>query len=198
MDLLADGEKGDLMDHLLWIPECDLRPGDVVMDAGGFRGDWTAEVLRLQPEARVFVYEPVKEFHRGLVGRFASRENVEIENIGLAGNDCERTVMVAGDRSGALYGQGTPEKCLFVDVAEEVGDDEIALLKLNVEGDEYEILERLIESGKIGQIRRLVIQFHHEGIAGAAAMRDAVRAKLEATHQEAWCDLWRWEGWVRK
>jgi hypothetical protein len=39
--------------------------------------------------------------------------------------------------------------------------EEVDLLKLDVEGSEWEVLDDLMEAGKMRSIRRLVIEYHH-------------------------------------
>lgn len=38
--------------------------------------------------------------------------------------------------------------------------DDIGLMKINIEGGEYELLERMIELGIINKVKDIQIQFH--------------------------------------
>jgi len=61
-------------------------------------------------------------------------------------------------------------------------------LKLDVEGAEYEILEDLISSGKIGMLNKLYIEFHDERV-GVSPRRKTVlvsKIKLSGVEYEDW------------
>ncbi len=74
--------------------------------------------------------------------------------------------------------------------------DHIDLLKVNIEGGEYDVLPALIEGGFLPRINHLQIQFHTTG--DYEANRDAIRAALETAHDERWCYRFVWESWSLK
>ncbi len=54
-------------------------------------------------------------------------------------------------------------------------------MKLNIEGGEYELLERLLEAGLINIINHIQIQFHDVGSESASRM-EKIRGELSKTH----------------
>jgi hypothetical protein len=85
----------------------------------------------------------------------------------------------------------------IVDVAgafDELGLDRIDLLKLNIEGGEYDVLDRLHETGRLPRIDQILVQFH-EWHPHAHRRRRAIRAALRDTHVEEWDYPWVWERW---
>jgi len=77
-----------------------------------------------------------------------------------------------------------------------MGHDSIDLLKMNIEGGEFPLLERLLDAGLMPRIKRLQIQFH-EFVPDAHARRAALVARMEETHQRQWNYDWVWECWSR-
>ena len=71
------------------------------------------------------------------------------------------------------------------------------LLKLNIEGGEYEVLADLLESHFIDKITFIQIQFH-DFMPDAENMRASLRRKLAKTHVESWCFDFIWESWRLK
>ena len=81
------------------------------------------------------------------------------------------------------------------DVFDRLGLERIDLLKVNIEGGEYELLPFLIRSGWIKKIVDLQVQFHTIGAEYVSA-REAIRSALSKTHVESWCYWFVWESWT--
>lgn len=73
----------------------------------------------------------------------------------------------------------------------------IDLVKIDIEGGEYDVLPQLIETGLISRIRFLQIQFHRF-VDGAVQKRENLREHLRKTHTESWCYPFIWESWEAK
>ena len=75
----------------------------------------------------------------------------------------------------------------------------VDLFKINIEGGEYPLLDRIIENGQVERVRYFQIQFHGFGSPDPAAARDKIRAALNTTHREEWCvNGGQWESWARR
>jgi len=68
----------------------------------------------------------------------------------------------------------------------------IDLMKVNIEGGEYELLEFLVESSLICQIRDLQIQFH-DFVPDAERRMHSIQRSLERTHRQTWSYQFVWE-----
>ena len=80
---------------------------------------------------------------------------------------------------------------------EELELDHIDLLELNIEGSEYEVLPRLVETGWISRIDTILVQFH-EWLPRAHRRRRSIQRVLRETHTQLWDYPWVWEAWRRK
>jgi hypothetical protein len=68
---------------------------------------------------------------------------------------------------------------------------------MNIEGDEYPILEHMIETGYINRIKNIQIQFHL-GIDNAVEKRDKIREKLTLNGFKIKYDYaFVWESWTK-
>jgi hypothetical protein len=67
-------------------------------------------------------------------------------------------------------------------------------LKLNIEGAEYDVLDRLATAGVLPRIRSLVIQFHRV-VPESDRRRDMIQAKLAQTHHLVFDYPFVWERW---
>ncbi|MCE8525330.1 FkbM family methyltransferase [Ruegeria pomeroyi] len=175
----------------------DLAPEAVVLDVGGFEGGWADLILSVQPKARVHVFEPHPRFADTLRSKYADRPNVSVHDFAMGGAEGTLTLSDDGDASSAFGGQGgaltapvRPVGAVFA----ELGLDRVDLMKVNIEGGEYDLLPALLESGLMPRIARLQVQFHLFEPALIDA-RAAICARLEETHDCAWCYPFIWEEW---
>ena len=74
---------------------------------------------------------------------------------------------------------------------------QIDLLKINIEGGEFPLLEHLLDSGLVPKIRHLQVQFH-DFTESAVSRRALIREKLSRTHSQDWCYPFVWESWSRR
>jgi hypothetical protein len=70
-------------------------------------------------------------------------------------------------------------------------------MKINIEGGEYELLPRMIESGIIDKIKLLQIQFH-EISEDSLSQMNKIREKLKSTHNQVFAYPFVWECWINK
>ena len=107
---------------------------------------------------------------------------------------------VSGDASSSLLeGAETAAARVrrFSDVLREEGWSEIALMKINIEGGEYDLLEHLLDEGLADRVRNFQVQFH-DFIEDAAVRMKGIQEKLARTHQLTYFFPFIWENWERK
>jgi FkbM family methyltransferase len=174
-----------------------LRPESVVLDVGGYRGDWAAQVCD-RFGCTVHVFEPIAEFADGLRRRFAGRAGVTVHAFGLAGRTREERFTLAADGSSSLRGGEGPVSRLSAasEVFDALGLARVDLMKVNIEGGEYELIEHLLDRGLIARIERLQVQFHDFVPDAARRMRE-LQARLARTHALEWQYEFVWESWRR-
>lgn len=174
-----------------------LNSDNIVVDVGAYLGDFTRAIYE-KFGCRVLLFEPVAEFYQHCVERFRAIPRIEVYGYGLGTNDALLPIEVKGDGSSFVQPH-TPQRQACIKradrVFEELRLDQIDLMKINIEGGEYDLLELLISSGWIRRIRFLQIQFH-DFFPEAAERRQAIRAKLAASHEEMWNYEFVWESWV--
>jgi FkbM family methyltransferase len=178
--------------------EYEIAQGEVVVDLGGYQGQWASDIYaRYRP--RIFVFEPVPQFAENIRRRFRSNADIEVVEAAVAAADGRMQIGVLGDASSSFA-----EREHMVDVAvldfvswwRAAGFDEIALLKINIEGGEYELLEHLVATGAVRKVRNVQVQFHHF-VDDAEQRMLAIQEKLAATHERTYGFKWIWENWRR-
>jgi FkbM family methyltransferase len=175
--------------------DLDIKPGDLVWDVGGFEGRWAADILVIEPFVRLKVFEPVPTYARTL-----KKRGLDVEQYGLSDFDHEPEITIAGDRS-SVFEMGHAgigkQKIQLRDASAILADQRLAVMKLNIEGAEYQVLDRLIACNKMRQIGTLIIQFH-TFIPDFGEKYLAIKRGLTLTHSLTWRDPFVWERWDRK
>lgn len=177
----------------------DLRPHSVVFDLGGYVGDF-ADAIHSRTGATVYLFEPGKMFFGKCVERFRGNSSIKLFNFGLGDEKGEFMLSESDDASAISASSMRGERVLverFSDVYEELGLTQVDLLKINIEGGEFDVIPHLIETGLIKNIKHLQVQFHNF-VPGAARKRDDIVKALEKTHQRDWCYTFVWESWSRR
>jgi FkbM family methyltransferase len=176
--------------------EYALEPRSVVFDVGGYDGEWAARI-HARYGCFVWIFEPVRAHYAALARRFEDNPRIEVLDFGLGGESGERCIYVAGEASSTLREAPQRELSRFVDIVEFVkGRDvpRIDLIKINIEGGEYELLARMIEAGLVERCSDIQVQFHRF-VPNAVAMRHALRDRLAKTHQVTFDFPFVWENW---
>ncbi|MDQ1709840.1 MAG: hypothetical protein QOG49_1225 [Frankiaceae bacterium] len=190
-----DADRGDQTLRL----DYDLGPDAVVYDVGGYEGNFAADVLCLFG-CHIEVFEPIPDFFDIIRQRFRLNPNVRAHQFGLSGADADVLMtMERGASSAVIVAEVPPtEPVRLRDIAAvlaELGHASVDLMKINIEGGEYDLLDRMIECDLTGRVRHLQIQFHLH-VPEAQARMERISAALERTHELRWRYPWVWESWT--
>jgi FkbM family methyltransferase len=181
--------------------DADIDASSIVLDIGAFVGDWSEAIAR-RYGSRIYAFEPNPNALGKLRRRVGDNPDVQIFEIGLGARDEETTLMLDGPGSStyATSGQFGTATVRIRDVDRVLTDlqiDHIDLCKINIEGGEYELFDRMFETGWIERTRIVSVQFH-EWLPRAYPRRRAIRRALARTHEEVWNYPFVWELWRRK
>ena len=190
--------------------DVDLPPGSVVLDVGAFEGHWAQRFLdraaaRGQQDLRLHAFEPERGAVKHLRSTVGADPRVEVHPFGLAGADRVETMTLAGPGSTVFAFSATPDsfgtdEVPLRDVAgvlTELDIDTITFVKINIEGGEFEVIDRLHDTGWLARTGTLLVQFH-EFAPHAHRRRRRNRRQLAATHHCTWSYPWVFERWDLK
>ena len=180
----------------------ELDESSLIIDVGGYIGDFTAEISA-RYGCLIYVFEPVPAFARELRARFEKNKKINIQEIGLGSQTVKESIICDGDASSLYKGKETKSgiDVSIIDVVEWFDINQIenvSLMAINAEGEEYPLLDRLIESGYISKIENLLVQFHDIYQKDAEERMDRIQRELLKTHQPVFQYKFVWERWKRK
>ncbi|KIU52580.1 FkbM family methyltransferase [Bradyrhizobium sp. UBA2491] len=184
-------------DHTLRL-NYDLDNNSVVFDLGGYKGEWSEQISK-RYMCRIFVFEPVPNFAEQIVERFRGNNNVSVYGFGLGPSDAILRLTLNDDAtsSHSLSDGDVVEAEMkeFVAFLEQHDIRNIDLLKINIEGGEFELLDHLISTGCISRVRHLQVQFHNF-VPDAKERMEHLRRQLWETHAPSYSLDWIWDSWT--
>jgi FkbM family methyltransferase len=165
--------------------EYELTPESVVIDLGAYYGEWATEMFNRYMVCPI-VIEPteyIRDYKYGtIINKAAGTHNGKMSFGGRAYYT-------------STFEQGDHEyEC--VDVNNIINRWPIIdLLKINIEGAEYDILSHIIGAGLHTRIKNIQVQFHQiEGLPYEIWYKE-IADKLRKTHSLTWQYPYCWENW---
>jgi FkbM family methyltransferase len=178
----------------------DLNSDSIVLDVGGYKGEFAAEIL-CKYNPNIYIFEPIRDFFLIIKNKFSNNEKVKFFNFGLAGKDQELEISLS-DNSSSVYLNGENKEIIqlksIVDFIETNNIKQIDLIKINIEGGEYELLESLIDNDCISIFKNIQIQFHDFLFENAKERMNKIQENLSKTHQLTYQYEFVWENWKIK
>ena len=188
-------DKGDQTIRLNY----DLCEDSLVFDLGGYEGQWSRDIF-CKYACTIHIFEPNEIFAQNIQTRFDKNRKVHVHAIGLADSD-KFAMLSASENESSMF--KTSDKNFRIELKDAVSfirkNDihRIDLMKVNIEGGEYELLEYLIENGIIRVIVNIQVQFH-DFVSDAEARMRAIQRNLEKTHYLTYQYEFVWENWKLK
>lgn len=182
----------------------DLDRESIVFDLGGYEGDWAAEISA-RYGCRIFIFEPVPAYANRILKRFRMNDFVKTFPFGLGPQNMTQTIHLAEEGSSLFKSPNVPSDNADVIVAiksaaEFVAESNIShidLMKINIEGGEYDLLEHLIDTGVIASVNNIQVQFH-DFIPQAEGRMLGIQEKLRKTHSCTYQYKFVWENWEKR
>jgi len=176
-----------------------LTEDSVVFDVGGYMGEWSRQIAtRYNPY--IYIFEPVPKFYISIVEKFKDNPKVSVFNLGFSDTTKIDAILLDNDGT-SLYGSGGEKiDVSLVDIDQFFREHHITgvdLMKINIEGEEYTLLKRMLNKGIVEKCGNLQIQFH-TFYPNAIKLRDKIRAALKRTHTLTYDYPFVWENWRKE
>lgn len=176
-----------------------ITPDSVVLDCGGYEGRW-AKGIHEKYGCRIHVLEPIQEFFERTARNLSGLPGVEVYQFGIDSENRMAEFTIKGDMTG-LWADGTKVEGVMLFAVESVFDnlglDRLAVMKLNIEGSEFRVVESLITSGLINRVDNLQVQWHP--VAPEVVEKfDELQKRLSETHELTFDAQWIWQNWRLK
>jgi len=172
---IADDPNGGVKHHIAQeivsvyhLDELEFQPGDVVIDIGAHVGVVSCYLAKKWPGITVYAFEPVDANYQRLTRNIRANGLTNVGAFHMAVTADGRDIVLSGDphtNTGhySAYAEAGPVSLVspsraLTDVLRGTDTRRVALLKLDCEGAEYEILHSL--GAALGQVEALAMEVH--------------------------------------
>ena len=177
-----------------------LNSMSLVYDVGGYQGEFASHIYN-KYGSKIFIFEPVNSFFEIIKNKFLFNKEVSVFNYGLGSTSRIDSIALL-DNSSSLYSKNGIKTNIkiksVIEFMHEFEHSNVDLIKINIEGGEYELLEKLIDTQMIGKFKNIQVQFHDFVINNAEQRMESIQKKLEITHKLSWQYKFVWENWELK
>jgi len=147
---------------------CDTET-PVIFDCGANIGMATLYFKWLFPRSKIVAFEPDPTTFQALRRNMDENHlsDVSVHNVALWSGNGVVSFFVPKDQPGSLVMSINPSRNHGTQITvpsrrlSEYIDGPVDLLKLDVEGAEHQVISDLMHSGKVEQVRRMLIEYHH-------------------------------------
>lgn len=179
--------------------EYDLNMNSLVFDLGGYEGQWASDIFARYC-CSIHVFEPVPVFADNISKRFAKNPKITVNSFGLGNETSHTEIALSRDSSSVYKKEGDLVEIAIVKASDYLKEHRITfvdLMKINIEGAEYDLLDHLVQQQLTSAISDIQIQFH-DFIPNAAQRRTEIQHNLQKTHFLTYNYPFVWENWRLK
>ena len=179
----------------------ELNNDSIVFDLGGYEGQWASDIFS-KYWCFIYVFEPVEKFFNKIEQRFSKNEKIFVHQFGLSNDNKKEKISIDGDSSSSFKTKDVGEYGKYIELVSAIDfikKHEISiihLMKINIEGGEYDLLEHLVETGFINNIINIQVQFH-DFVPNAKLRMNKIQQELSKTHSLTYQYPFVWENWQK-
>lgn len=171
----------------------------LVFDVGGYLGQWTSDVFSIY-QPTIYIFEPVRKHAEFIRNRFKKNKKVKVFEFGLS-NKSQIVQITLNDNASSVFLEGSKKQKIILKRISDFIDSRkitrIDLLKINIEGAEFDLLDDLLASKHISKVKFLQIQFH-SFVSNSTHRHKSLTEKLKLTHDQIYNFPFVWEAWKLK
>lgn len=188
-----NGDTTHILNH-------NLNHNSVVMDLGGYTGVWAQLIVDLF-NPNVYIVEPLEQYYNVANAKFVKNDKVKLMCAGVSQETNEGIIYLNNDGSSSNHKNGNPIKVSLKSIEtilNEFNLDYIDLLQINIEGDEYSLLENMIKTGVINKFNTIQVQFHL-GIPNDVERRlNIQKGLIQNDFVQKYNYDFVWEAWIKQ
>ena len=179
----------------------NLNSSSVVVEIGSYDGLWAKKIIE-KFGCKVIIFEPVIEYCKVIEKNLLNHTNkFQVYPFGLGNKDTEMTFFLQ-DQGTSFIKRNSDAKEITVQLKDivkffnKMKISIIDLVKINIEGGEYDLLEHIINFKLVEKFENILVQFHRRD--GIEDRLKNIRKNLQNTHQLSWQYEYVFESWKLK
>jgi FkbM family methyltransferase len=189
-------DNGDYTHRL----DYELDENSLVFDLGGYEGQWAHDIFT-RYGCTIHIFEPFIPYAEKIKQRFEGNPKIFIHTFGLSNANIITQLSVGDDASSVFRNNGGETVNIELveagDFLVEKNIGHINLVKINIEGGEYDLLEHVIEKKLAPKMGNIQVQFH-DFVPDAEIRMQKIQKHLQETHELTYQYVFVWENWALK
>lgn len=191
LQFIEDGGDNIIFKNLI------LNEHSVIIDGGGYNGEFADEIIK-KSFNRIYIYEPDETFYKNLTEKYKLNIKVEVLNFALYSKEQITKLSQNLNASSIMEDDKSGVEVKAVDIFKEFKKyNNIDLLKLNIEGAEFEVISRLIQTKEINKVKYLLVQFHREHDLDGSKL-NKITSEISKNYNEIFNYKYVWSLFIRK
>lgn len=152
------------IEHTYRLQDLNFQPGDVILDIGAHVGVVSCYLAKKWPHVTIYAYEPIEANYRRLERNLRVNGCTNVHALNYAVTADGRELTMHGDSTSntggySAFSGGTEiQQARSMTAQDVLADRSLALLKLDCEGAEYEILQSIVD--RLFTIDTLIMEVH--------------------------------------
>jgi FkbM family methyltransferase len=186
----AKGDKTLRLDY-------DLNENSLVFDIGGYKGEFASDIF-CKYGCNIYIFEPIIEYYDEIKSKFINNSKVRVFPFGLGMKDSGELISL-DENSSSLFRPSENQILIQIKSINKFIEDNklsnIDLMKINIEGAEYDLLDSLVNKKNHLIIQNFQIQFHDFVLANAKERMVKIQSELVKSHSLTFQYEFVWENW---
>ncbi|WP_210519767.1 FkbM family methyltransferase [Hymenobacter terricola] len=174
-----------------------LNSDSLVWDLGGYEGQWASDIYA-KYNCSMMIFEPFIPYAKNIQLRFENNNRINVFMFGLGARTETLAFSVLANSSSVFADGPKDEKIDIFSVEQFIADKaikQVDLVKINIEGGEFELLESLLDTGLISLFKNVQVQFHDFIVDNAKGRMVDIQKRLALTHKLTYQYEFVWENW---
>jgi len=176
-----------------------LNENSIVFDIGFYKGEFTKKIFN-EFACQIIAFEPIEKYFLQGLKNIPRSKKIKVFNYAVGIEDKIEGITVQDDSSSLLVKSLNTQLIeirSFSSILKELNINSIDLIKCNIEGAEYSLLEYMLDLGITNICKNIQVQFH-TFVENAEERRNKIRERLKETHKLTYDFGWIWESWELK
>lgn len=191
-----------LLNRQALINNITIAQNGTVLDIGSYTGEFSLKLKRRYPNLRIELFEPFTKYYEISLQNLRGFQNVNGHELAVTKDGREVKFDVMGIRTKQISENGNSDKNTFtsssISFSQLLSEHPlISLLKMNIEGMEYECIESIFSTSQIEKVELILIQFH-DFSSDHSLRRSRIQEFFAQTHTPRFIYEWKWELWELK
>ncbi len=180
----------------------NLSESSIVIDLGGYEGQWTSDIYS-RYNCTIFIFEPVSAYANLIKHRFIQNSKIHVFDYGLASSAQKVPISIDEFASSIVNSKLESKNTEIIELIDfrefmvQKKINSIDLIKINIEGAEYDLLEYILDKNIINNIQTLLIQFHNFSKDASIKMQ-RIQERMSITHEQVYDYPFIWNCWEKR